>query len=392
MTVIVTLFASLVEVLQNQGVAQCLGVLRQAGLKSAWDLENCSRSKLRELMGDVALDSLLATRKRVNAPTRRNVPVVHPYARGSMQRLGLGGPTHSLTIDVEQADKDFLEDCWARTSRAPRESRWATYRAFCSSRGHQPVTVKQISDVGSLFKAARYRSPGQYFSVAKGKRVEAGYTWSQALDLARSQAIRSIVRGMGPAAPKLDLHLESAPPMCVQDVTFSQDPRQVTLQLPRSKTVIALQKGQAFRPEAYLFGTEGRMPTARQVTALAKCCAITLGQESLDDWHAGALDRWAQHSFRVAGAQFLARCGIDVAVIQLIGRWGSNAIFRYVQTAAFVPERAAQTVAQALGHPGSVTGSASSSPQHPPDARTCVSWFAAWSTSASCPNQTSDGA
>ena len=395
-------------------------------------------------MGDVALDSLLATRKRVNAPTRRNVPVVHPYARGSMQRLGLGGPTHSLTIDVEQADKDFLEDRWARTSRAPRESRWATYRAFCSSRGHQPlpVTVKQISDVGSLFKAARYRSPGQYFSVAKGKHVEAGYTWSQTLDLARSQAIRSIVRGMGPAAPKLDLHLESAPvnfddalkltavrlvlpedvrlpfpgPTAIgaswfllrgievsnvrcQDVTFSRDPRQVTLQLPVSKAdpeakgcarthccicyksreplcvyhalldiVMALQKGQAFRPEAYLFGTEGRMPTARQVTALAKCCAITLGQESLDDWHAGALDRWAQHSFRVAGAQFLARCGIDVAVIQLIGRWGSNAILRYVQTAAFVPERAAQTGAQALGHPGSVTGSASSSPQHPPDA------------------------
>ena len=132
---------------------------------------------------------------------------------------------------------------------------------------------------------------------------------------------------------------------------------------------MALQKGQAFRPEAYLSGTEGRMPTARRVTALAKCCAITLGQESLDDWHAGALDRWAQHSFRVAGAQFLARCGIDVAVIQLIGRWGSNAIFRYAQTAAFVPERAAQTVAQALGHPGSVTGSASSSPQHPPDAK-----------------------
>ena len=134
-----------------------------------------------------------------------------------------------------------------------------------------------------------------------------------------------------------------------QDVKFSRDPRHVTLQLPVSKTdpeakgcarthccicyksreplcvyhalldiVMALQKGQAFRPEAYLFRTEGRMPTARQVTALAKCCAITLGQESLDDWHAGALDRWAQHSFRVAGAQFLARCGIDVAVFPIV--------------------------------------------------------------------------
>ena len=46
-----------------------------------------------------------------------------------MQRLGLGGPTHSLTIDVEQADKDFLEGRFARASQAPRESRWATWQA-----------------------------------------------------------------------------------------------------------------------------------------------------------------------------------------------------------------------------------------------------------------------
>ena len=74
-------FASLVEVLKEQGAAQCLGVLSQAGLKSAWDLENCSKSTLRSLIGDVALDSLLATRKYRKAPTRPDVYLSFTHIR-----------------------------------------------------------------------------------------------------------------------------------------------------------------------------------------------------------------------------------------------------------------------------------------------------------------------
>ncbi|CAE7206162.1 ftsH [Symbiodinium natans] len=429
-------FASLVEVLQAQGVVHCLGVLRSAGVKSAWDLENKSKSELRSLLGDVALDALVAVRKTRRTPSRPDVPVVHPYARGSLQRLGLGDPSKAMIVDLAKADKEFLEDRFARTSRAPRDSRWKTWLALCSSRGFQPlpVTVELINAVGSLLKAGRYRSASQYFAIAKSKHVEAGHPWSQAMDLARSQAVRSITRGIGPSMPKLDLHLELAPAMLdetlkavanrlriptdlrlpfmgptavaaswfllrgieisnvqCRDVTFQCELYQVTLQLPVSKVdteakgcarthccvcrggrqtlcvfhalldiVTALRSRQAWRPEAYLFGCEGLMPTARQVSTLARCCAVALGQASLDEWSSGALDRWAQHSFRVAGAQFLARSGVDVAVIQLIGRWGSNAIFRYVQTAAFVPERAACAVANALGNQMSHEGSACS--------------------------------
>ena len=448
-------FASLVEVLREQGVVQCLGVLQAAGVKSAWDLENRSRSELRSLIGDIALDTLLASRRSRQVPARSDVPVVHPYARGSLQRLGSnGGPN---AIDLAQADQEFLDDRYAKTSRAPRESRWTTWQTVCSLRGLEPipVTVELINKVGAVFKAARYRSASQYFAVAKSMRMEAGHHWCQALELARAQALRSIGRGMGPAEPKLDLHLESAPTefdaalqevaahagvpqdarlpfmgatavsaswfllrgieisnVQCRDVTFRSDLRQVTVQLPVSKVdqeakgcsrthccicspthtptclastppalmftplqkcsckqgherlcvfhallnvVVDLRKKQAFRPEAYLFGNRGQMPTARQISVLAKCCAVALNQVSLDEWHSGALDRWAQHSFRVAGAQFLARAGIDVAVIQLIGRWGSNAIFRYVQTAAFVPERTARVVAVALGNGASLT-------------------------------------
>ena len=47
------------------------------------------------------------------------------------------------------------------------------------------------------------------------------------------------------------------------------------------------------------------------------------------------------HSLRVSGAQYLAAAGVPVAIIQMLGRWSSNAnIDRYIQSAplALVPE------------------------------------------------------
>ena len=45
------------------------------------------------------------------------------------------------------------------------------------------------------------------------------------------------------------------------------------------------------------------------------------------------LPRFSQHSCRVSGAQFLTRLGYTVEAVQLIGRWGSDAIRRYIQEA-----------------------------------------------------------
>ena len=44
--------------------------------------------------------------------------------------------------------------------------------------------------------------------------------------------------------------------------------------------------------------------------------------------------RFGEHVARVAGAQALARAGVDISLIELIGRWGSSAVRRYVQQAA----------------------------------------------------------
>ena len=39
------------------------------------------------------------------------------------------------------------------------------------------------------------------------------------------------------------------------------------------------------------------------------------------------------HAFRVAGARFLSRMGIEIRVIALLGRWGSDVVLAYIQDA-----------------------------------------------------------
>ena len=45
------------------------------------------------------------------------------------------------------------------------------------------------------------------------------------------------------------------------------------------------------------------------------------------------MDKFGEHVLRVSGAQLMARAGIQLYIIQLIGRWGSMAVARYVQEA-----------------------------------------------------------
>ena len=304
-----------------------------------------------------------------------------------------------------------------------------------------PVTVDLLFALGSLFKAAKYRSSAQYFAVAKCKHIEAGFQWT---DLARSQSIRSIQKGMGPAAPKLDIffdnvrldlaeslssaynELEVPIPTRVKepyvtaltavwfllrgieianvfgsDVKFNKANRSVTVRLPVSKTdtegkgcerthvcicsprhrpscsastpaslmftslqkcsctegrrplcvfyalldlVVRRRRAGSYDPEAPLFGEDGVPPSAKQLTKLAQVYAFVLHNESLHDWSPAAIDEWSQHCFRVSGSQLFARSGVALPVIQVIGRWGSLAVWRYVQESVFNPTQTASLV------------------------------------------------
>ena len=135
--------------------------------------------------------------------TRSDLPVAHPYARGSLQRIPLeGGPS-----SFEKLDEAFLEDRCAASSKAPIESRWNTWQRLCAP---LPLTQEVIFKVGALLKEGKYLSSAQYFSIAKQRHREAEYPWTDALDLAVQQAVRSISRGLGPSRPKKDLFVDRA--------------------------------------------------------------------------------------------------------------------------------------------------------------------------------------
>ena len=127
------------------------------------------------------------------------------------------------------------------------------------------------------------------------------------------------------------------------------------------KIVLDLRLRQLFAPEQPLFAV-GAPPTTRQVATLAQATAWVLQEQSLFEGTGSS----PKVGFFSCGGRPNVRAGANIPLptIQVIGRWGSNAIMRYVQSAVFVPEQAARVVQaalQGLDGPSCVASSASSS-------------------------------
>ena len=121
-------FASLIQVLQATGNVDHLQALQHHGICSARDLDDTPRSALRGILGDMALDRLLA---RGTAPSatarkrRRDIPDLHQRQRGNLTRA-------SIAIDEDDIDAAFQADKFAKTTQAPRESRWQTWQRMAA--------------------------------------------------------------------------------------------------------------------------------------------------------------------------------------------------------------------------------------------------------------------
>ena len=76
------------------------------------------------------------------------------------------------------------------------------------------------------------------------------------------------------------------------------------------------------------------MAKSEVAKAVVKCAAMA--GEPITEWSPTGLvtQRFAEHAMRVSGAQMLARAGVSLHLIKLLGRWGSDAVERYVQDAA----------------------------------------------------------
>ena len=113
-------------------------------------------------------------------------------------------------------------------------------------------------------------------------------------------------------------------PICPHCAMIRHEKRVRTL-FPRNDTI-------AFIPEP-----EGTHPSKQTIIQIFRRAIQSTGTTLQRPGPQGEqIQRFSEHVCRVSGAQFLTRLGYSLDAVQLIGRWGSDAIKRYIQDSPLV--------------------------------------------------------
>jgi hypothetical protein len=246
------------------------------------------------------------------------------------------------------------------------------------------LTTSSLERLAAALKAGNYRTGAAYLQIAKKAHIVAGHDWNAALSICLKDSERSITRGIGPPTHAKDFALEDlaaakmklgkvikGSPVCPIDVGICMSlwmlrgieaasllGEQMTIDKARTVAVLNLGptkedvKGRGCRrtlvcacsktaevtmnicpvhamsrilekrdelgltPKHPLFPSKkGRAST---VQGVCRTYSMILGT------------RLTEHSFRRAGAQYYAKRGIGIGLIQFIGRWGGETIYRYI--------------------------------------------------------------
>ena len=256
-----------------------------------------------------------------------------------------------------------------------------------------PLDETKLIRVSALFKCGGYKSFKNYLSRSKDHHLSLGYLWAENLNRTAQKCVRSVTRGLAGAmrSEAFDFVLvvkllseakgqlaENGPmhPLAMvvcstyfmlreleassidrTDITFSEG--SVTIALPVSKTdwqakgckrtwaCICDRKlpcpyhvlrdhcnalsSEGFVSDGPLFpDQDGAYCTKAGVVETIRVASQRVGMSYKD---ADGNHRLSGHTFRITGARFLAASGLDPITVQLLGRWGSNAVLSYLAEA-----------------------------------------------------------
>ena len=286
------------------------------------------------------------------------------------------------------APRDSLLKTWVHFHGA-----WFGHHSLDDEAQPFPLTVMKIYAVGAMLKSGGYRSPANYLSRAKEEHIVRGHLWTDELSLAVRKTTSSITRGVGPgrqSSPvdlssmwQLELPWGAGPPgaplggrrpvvtgsfFCVREIELSLALRKhavidavgqrVTWLLHSSKTdPKAIGKSRSWdcvcdkdftKPCAYHalddhcklmdakfsgWPDSDSLPLFPDVTgkAVDKAKVVLLIEHLVALLGCRVAERlYGRHSLRVSGAQWMAKSGVPLPLVQLMVRWSSNAIARYV--------------------------------------------------------------
>ena len=371
--------------------------------------------------------------KRKDAPTQLATP--------GAQRARIAGPLSAADRDAFKAE--LIKDVTASSASSSRATQLRTWhdmhrKWMGTTTPTFPITVDSLTGVASLFKAAKYRSFGNYHSAAKNEHIRLGFEWTQQLALCAKECSRSVNRGIGPPkqAGVLDLQkvvalgwkhepiVEGGPcspihMFCVGALWLTREleissalachwtrtVNEVTWLLPVSKTdTTALgaerslgclcQDGNllcpyhlAFEHLTFLYSRfcEGSKPWLRpglplfpnrdggfvskdKVVQTIVLIAQALQQPVTDEF---GRNIFGGHSMRVSGARHYAGLGLELFKLQVLARWTSPVILRYVAESPLTTiTKDCRQLMSGSQHAAQVTEVASWPPPPPsPDAR-----------------------
>ena len=304
------------------------------------------------------------------------------------KKEALGALINDMYAITSRRPRDALLQTWLRFHKA-----WFGPKLDQELDGAFPLTEEKLVRVSALFKAGAYKSYKNYLSRAKDMHLELGYTWTEALHRLGQRCTRSVLRGLsgkgrseafdfaavcsalkgspealsqdGPAQPLAMIVCSTyfllreleASAVDVGDVSLSAN--SVTLSLPVSKTDwqakgcrrtwsclcsrslicpfhvikdhwnLRLQRGAL--PEDPLFPScRGGYCSKQGVVDTIRGAVDLSGGNSKDPYGAPL---YSGHTFRITGARYLSECGLDPITIQLLGRWGSDAVLTYLAEA-----------------------------------------------------------
>lgn len=327
---------------------------------------------------------------RADRKRRRLAPVASEIQgnSGSASRamLALANDGMSKLMRVARARK------FAKTTLAPAAARWNTCKRFAAalSLDTTPVTTELLEGVTALLIAGGYRSGDLYLSTLKRRHIMTSHAWGDLLALEAADCRRALLRGQGVAKRAPVVKLES----CWADSTKYRELRLGDTQRASELDMVnvacwwmlrGLEVGSilATQVEEYDEAAVGRFgvrvklgPTKNDIAGtsaprgyLCLCasdlvppigcpaCSLkrVLGASVKTTGHSAALfcdasgaalsrNAWleilarvtglaavGEHTPRRMGAQLLARLHVQKDVIKFQGRWGSDAIEKYIE-------------------------------------------------------------
>ena len=318
---------------------------------------------------------------------RSDFPAPFQGKRASLAHALEAAAPNNRKRSLEALDFDML----SRSSNPSMESRVRTYQAICAAWeiSPWPLSPTNIRCVAASFKMGGYRSAAVYFSAVTSYQLR--HLRTEVDGISRrciKDCVRSIRRGLGVTALKdafdarllvnisvvddtipfnfAELgHLRDASLIAIwfmlREIEFSNaklshltligDEVQLTLPLHKTDSYgrlstlcpwhaaerhlvrVSLHRHLRGGDQFLLFPTEeGRTPSKYLVINAFRKLISELGIP-IDriDPHGRSVARFGGHVMRVSGAQMLASSGIHIQLVQLLGRWSSQAIERYVQ-------------------------------------------------------------